>query len=71
MSSPSSGSALFAALGGRIGAEVALSSALALRAHADLLVNLAPYDLQVSGTPGWSAPYVAGTLGVGIVVRFP
>ncbi|MGO8995070.1 MAG: hypothetical protein ACLQVI_17280 [Polyangiaceae bacterium] len=71
VSSPSSGSALFAALGGRIGAEVALSSALALRAHADLLVNLAPYDLQVSGTPGWSAPYVAGTLGVGIVVRFP
>jgi hypothetical protein len=69
-SSPSSGTALFAAAGARLGGELRLSDVLALRMHADFLVNIDPCIVRLGGNQVWPAPDVAGTLGAGLVVHF-
>jgi hypothetical protein len=70
--SPSSGSALFAAAGARIGGEWPLSRASLLRAHADGLVDLAPPIYLLDGYDAlWTAPRFAFSVGVGLAVRIP
>jgi hypothetical protein len=70
--SPSSGSALFAAAGARIGVEWSLSRAFLLRAHADGLVDLAPPMYVLNGYDDlWTAPRFAFSVGVGLAVRIP
>ena len=69
--SPSAGTALFAAGGARLGAEVPLSDSLALRAHLDGLVDLAPPVYDVDGVPAWTAHPGTVTAGIGVVVRIP
>jgi hypothetical protein len=71
VASPSSGNALFAALGGRVGADLPLSRSFLLRAHADGLVDLAPPRYLLDGGDLWSAPRLAFTLGAGVAVRIP
>jgi hypothetical protein len=67
---PKQGTALFAVVGARLGGEFSISEALALRIHADLLVDLDPPTLQL-GADTWPAPVLAATLGAGLLVRFP
>jgi hypothetical protein len=62
--------ARFAAVGGRIGIELGLTERLAIRAHIDLLRNLAPASLYID-EQHWTAGPVAGTAAAGLVVRFP
>jgi hypothetical protein len=68
---PSSGSALFAAAGARLGAELPVSRRFLLRAHADGLVDLAPPTYLLDGHPVWSAPRLGASLALGIAVQFP
>jgi hypothetical protein len=71
VSSPTSGTSPFAAVGARIGAEWWLSRALLLRAHADGLVDLDPPTYQLDGVDRWTAPALAFGLGVGVALRIP
>jgi hypothetical protein len=70
---PASSTALMAAAGGRLGAEIPLSEGLFLRLHGDLLANLSPPTLRLNRAVAdeWTAPYVAGVFGGGLLVRFP
>jgi hypothetical protein len=70
VSAPSQGTALFTVVGARVGAEFALSEAIALRVHADLLIDPDRPTLVLNQTP-WTAPVFAETLGAGLFVRFP
>jgi hypothetical protein len=63
-------SAILGAVGGRVGGEWGITQALALRAHVDLLGNLAPTSLLIDGR-SWTASPVSVSTGVGLVVRFP
>jgi hypothetical protein len=63
-------STLFAALGGRLGAEWAITEAFALRGHVDLQRNLAPTTLSIDSS-GWTASSLAFLMGAGLFVRFP
>jgi hypothetical protein len=71
VSSPKSGTSLFAAAGARIGAEIRLSAAFLLRAHVDGLVDLEPPTYEVDGAVLWTAPRLAFSLGVGVAARIP
>jgi len=69
----SSGSALIALVGARLGGELPLNGTFALRLHADLLTDIIPPTLRLnqSAADAWTAPVLAATLGAGLVVRFP
>jgi hypothetical protein len=69
----SSGSALIALVGARLGGELPLFGTFALRLHADLLTDVIPPTLRLnqSAADAWTAPVIAATLGAGLVVRFP
>jgi hypothetical protein len=68
---PLSKRALFEALGGRLGLEWPLNPRFSLRAHLDLVRNLAPVTLTISSDPPWTALSVAGSLAVGVAAHFP
>jgi hypothetical protein len=62
---------LLAFAGLRVGAELALSGSIALRARAEGLIDLHQPTLELGSRVVWPAPVLAGTLGLGEVVRFP
>jgi hypothetical protein len=64
------GSALWFASGGRLGAGIRLSSALELRARGDLVLDLARTSLVLDGARVWRADPVAGSLALDGVVHF-
>jgi hypothetical protein len=61
-------SAFLAMAGARVGGEITLSTAFALRAHADGLVDLDRPILKL-GDQFWHVPVLAGTVGVGVVAH--
>jgi hypothetical protein len=68
----SSGATPFIAAGARLGVEVPESAMVALRIHVDGVVNLHRARLILGRSDEvWPAPPFAGTLGAGVVVRFP
>jgi hypothetical protein len=68
---PRDGSAFLALVGLRAGAQIALSDLLALHARLEGLVDLHPPTLNLGPTTVWPAPFLASTVGVGLVVRIP
>jgi hypothetical protein len=66
---PGSSSALWAAVGGRLGWELPLGDTFALRAHGDADLVLTRYALQIGGRTAFRYPPVAGGLGVALVLR--
>jgi hypothetical protein len=66
-----SGSGLFAAVGPRVGIEVPITTRISLRLRADVLVDLSRATVMLDGTKAWQVSPASGTLGGGIVVRFP
>jgi hypothetical protein len=68
---PRSDSTVFAAVGPRFGVEVPLTGGLTARAYGELLANLQRTTVVMDGASPWSAPSVAGTLGAGLLLRFP
>jgi hypothetical protein len=68
----SSGATPFIAAGARLGVEVPESAMVALRIHVDGVANLHRARLMLGRSDEvWPAPPFAGTLGAGVVVRFP
>jgi len=67
---PFTRSAIVGAVGGRVGGEWGITEALALRAHVDLLGNLAPTSLLIDAG-SWTASPISVSTGVGLVARFP
>jgi hypothetical protein len=63
-------SSVWGAFGGRIGVMFPVAGPLFLRVRADLLGDVSPSNLELNGHSAWTAPYVAGTLGIDAVVRF-
>jgi hypothetical protein len=59
------------AAGGRVGAMFPVSGPLLVRFRADLLGDMSRSILVFNGQDQWTAPVVAGALGVDAVVRFP
>jgi hypothetical protein len=59
------------AAGGRVGAMFPLSGPVLLRVRADLVGDMSRAILVFNGQDQWTAPVVAGALGVDAVVRFP
>jgi hypothetical protein len=70
----STGATLFAAAGARLGATVALPAHWSLRVHTDGVINLHRATLALgpdAPVEVWTAPAVAGTLGIGVARKFP
>jgi hypothetical protein len=67
--------AVFVATGVRLGVEWPSAARYALRLHVDGVANLHRVRLMLgqatSGDEVWPAPAFAGTLGIGVVARFP
>ena len=63
-------SALFAAVGARLGVEWPLISAFALRAFGELLVTARPLTGEVNQAPVWDVPPANGLLGAGFIAEF-
>jgi len=61
---------VWGAVGGRVGVMFPVARPLFLRFRADLLGDISPSNLVLNGHSAWTAPYVAGTLGIDAVVRF-
>lgn len=61
---------LYAAVGMRVGVDVALRDQLSLRAQIDGLVPLVRTVLGVAGADAWSSPVVTGAAGLGLVAHF-
>jgi hypothetical protein len=59
------------AVGGRVGGSLRLTDRLDLRLRVDVLRDLSLAAVQFNDQPQWTAPPVAGALGVDAVVRFP
>lgn len=64
------GSSIWWAAGGRIGAEIHVHGSWLVRARVDLLADLSPTTLDLNGHPAWTAPDVAGTAALDGVWRF-
>jgi hypothetical protein len=62
-------STFIAFAGARAGMDLGLSSTFSLRVHLDGLVDLHPPSLVLNSDTVWTAPPVAGSLGVGLVAR--
>jgi hypothetical protein len=58
------------ALGGRVGTLIPIRGALGLRVHLDLVADPAPTTLYLNGQEAWTAPVVAGALGIDALWRF-
>jgi hypothetical protein len=58
------------ALGGRVGVMVRVQPVF-LRFRVDVLGDTSPATLKLDGSGQWTAPVVAGSLGLDAVVRFP
>jgi hypothetical protein len=68
----SSQTAIFVAAGARLGVEWPESAIFALRVHVDGVANLHRAQLMLGQSDQvWPAPPFAGTLGAGVVARFP
>jgi hypothetical protein len=67
----SSGTAPWLAIGGRVGVRQRISGETSLRLRADLLANLDPASITVGGVPAWTAPRVAASYGLDVLVPFP
>jgi hypothetical protein len=63
-------SALWLALGARVGAAIGVRPNTELRIRADVLANLDPVTLELNGGTAWPAPRVGGSLGIDGVVHF-
>jgi hypothetical protein len=64
-------SILWLAAGGRFGTRIPLdANRTELQVRGDLVANLVPPVLQLNGTPAWTAPPVAASFGVDVLVRF-
>jgi hypothetical protein len=61
---------VWGAVGGRVGAMLPVARPLFLRFRADLLGDISSSNLVLNGRSAWTAPVVAGTLGIDAVVRF-
>ena len=61
----------WSAIGGRVGAEMALSAHLLVRAHAELLGNLTRNYLLVDGAEVYRVPRLAASVGIALAWRFP
>lgn len=71
ITSPASDSAFLAGVGGRAGAAVYLTDALALRAQADLLATLTRVRVEVDETELWHAPPTSLAASAGVLIHFP
>lgn len=64
-------SAAWWAAGARFGVAVPLGGGrTSLRVHTDVLVNLAPQTFEFNQLPAWTAPALAASLGVDVVLHF-
>jgi hypothetical protein len=70
-SSAEEDSAIYAALGIRVGPEWPLAKPLLLRTHADLLGNLTRAHIELDGQNVWEMPALAGSLGISLLASFP
>jgi hypothetical protein len=61
----------YAAVGGRLGADLPLSGHFALTLHGDVSAPLTPMHLQVDGGTVWTSPALAVALGLGLAAIFP
>ena len=64
-------SAIYAALGIRLGTEWRLAEPLLLRTHADLLGTLTRAHIELDGQNVWEMPALTGSLGVSLLASFP
>jgi hypothetical protein len=64
---PEKDTTFYAAVGGRVGAEVRVTEWLALAAFGDLRGTLTRTTLQIDGHDVWTTPPVSGALGVAAV----
>jgi hypothetical protein len=63
-------SALFVAIGGRLGAEIPIAPHLILRPAVDLLIALQHADIHLDTHRRWEMPTVAAGFGVGLLASF-
>jgi hypothetical protein len=70
ISAPRSDVAVHASVGARLGAELRLAPAFALRAHLDGAAVLTPHRLTIDGGEVQTLSSIAGTLGILAAVRF-
>jgi len=70
VASPLSGSVPWWAAGGRVGVLFPASDDLVLRLRTDVLANLDRATLQLNGSGAWTAPPVATSLAVDVVLHF-
>ena len=63
-------SALFAAVGARLGLEWPLLGPLAIRANADALFTARPLTGEVNETAVWEVPPFTGLLAAGFIAEF-
>jgi hypothetical protein len=68
---PRTDTTFFAAVGPRLALEYPVATPLAFRAWIDGLATVTRTSLSLDGAEAWRTPPVAGTLGAGLVVRFP
>jgi hypothetical protein len=68
---PHTDSAILVALGARVGLAAPLSQTWSLLVHAELVGVPAPVQAQVDERPVWTAPPLAGGVGLGLRRRFP
>ena len=61
----------WSAIGGRVGAEMALSAHLQVRAHAELLGSLTRNHLLVDGAEVYRVPQLAASVGIALARHFP
>ena len=71
MSSPHSGTTLYAAAGIRLAAEIPLRPLIALDLHLDGLTPLTYTSLSLDTGEVWSTPPISGALGANLQVLFP
>lgn len=67
---PSSDTGSYTALGGRIGVELPVGQAWAVRIHADALTPRPKVHVQIRQGDSWDTPTWAGLLGAGLVVYY-
>jgi hypothetical protein len=71
VTSPESQSTLLAATGPRLGVQMPLNRVFEFRVYGETLGNLQRATLYLNNLVAWHAPVLSGTLGIGVVARFP
>jgi hypothetical protein len=61
---------LWAALGGRVGADLPLSSQWSVRGFAEILGTIRRPTLTIDGQPAYEYPVASGGVGAALVFRF-